>query len=204
MKYSYNKPSNKIALAVSILVIIAIIFLVNANNQPTQTTTTTTNIIVCTQDAKLCPDNSYVSRDPANNCQFFDCPVATTTTITTTTITTTTTVTTTTIAGNQPPNVISAAAVPNPIRTGREVTFNVNVSDAESEFVTASICKNAQCTGRYCTGQRSTNPIGASVTCTYVIPISIVGQITFWAMAQEAGQSSTTVGPFTLNVTQAY
>jgi len=30
--------------------------------------------IVCTQEAKLCPDGSYVGRDPANNCEFDPCP----------------------------------------------------------------------------------------------------------------------------------
>ena len=29
---------------------------------------------VCTQDAKLCPDGSYVGRDPDNNCQIKPCP----------------------------------------------------------------------------------------------------------------------------------
>lgn len=30
--------------------------------------------IVCTMDAKMCPDGSYVGRDPNDNCNFFDCP----------------------------------------------------------------------------------------------------------------------------------
>src|SRR3989344_3218798 len=30
--------------------------------------------VICTLDAKQCPDGSYVSRDPANNCEFFACP----------------------------------------------------------------------------------------------------------------------------------
>ncbi len=29
---------------------------------------------VCTQDAQLCPDASYVGRNPNNNCEFFACP----------------------------------------------------------------------------------------------------------------------------------
>lgn len=29
---------------------------------------------VCTMDARLCPDGSYVSRNPANNCAFNPCP----------------------------------------------------------------------------------------------------------------------------------
>ena len=28
---------------------------------------------VCTQDAKQCPDGSYVGRDPKNNCEFLSC-----------------------------------------------------------------------------------------------------------------------------------
>jgi eight-cysteine-cluster-containing protein len=28
----------------------------------------------CTADAKLCPDGTYVSRDPNNNCEFYPCP----------------------------------------------------------------------------------------------------------------------------------
>lgn len=30
--------------------------------------------VFCTADAKLCPDGSYVGRDSANNCEFFECP----------------------------------------------------------------------------------------------------------------------------------
>ena len=29
---------------------------------------------LCTQDVKLCPDGSYVARDPENSCQFGPCP----------------------------------------------------------------------------------------------------------------------------------
>lgn len=36
----------------------------------------TTNPTVCTQEAKQCPDGSYVTRDSNNNCQFKDCPTA--------------------------------------------------------------------------------------------------------------------------------
>ena len=28
---------------------------------------------LCTQDAKECPDGTFVSRDPANNCEFLPC-----------------------------------------------------------------------------------------------------------------------------------
>ena len=41
---------------------------------------------VCTADAKLCPDGSYVGRNPYNNCQFRPCPTKTTTVTKTTTI----------------------------------------------------------------------------------------------------------------------
>ncbi|MCL5438574.1 MAG: hypothetical protein M1268_01125 [Patescibacteria group bacterium] len=30
--------------------------------------------VVCTMDAKQCPDGSYVSRDSSNNCEFKECP----------------------------------------------------------------------------------------------------------------------------------
>ena len=30
--------------------------------------------VVCTMEAKACPDGSYVGRDPTMNCQFKPCP----------------------------------------------------------------------------------------------------------------------------------
>jgi hypothetical protein len=30
--------------------------------------------IVCPADVKLCPDGSYVARDPAKRCEFHPCP----------------------------------------------------------------------------------------------------------------------------------
>ncbi len=30
--------------------------------------------VFCTQEAKLCPDGTYVGRDSNNNCEFFPCP----------------------------------------------------------------------------------------------------------------------------------
>ena len=117
------------------------------------------------------------------------------------TTTTTSTTTTSTIAGNQPPRIVSAKQKPDPIRTGREVTFAVTVADAESEFVTVSVCKNLQCTGRYCTGQGNTKPEGAEITCTYVIPVTTTGAINYWAKAEEAGRTSEIAGPFVFNVT---
>ena len=32
------------------------------------------NDVVCTMEAKSCPDGSYVGRDPARNCEFKPCP----------------------------------------------------------------------------------------------------------------------------------
>lgn len=32
--------------------------------------------IACTLEAKLCPDGSYVGRNPQNNCEFNECPAA--------------------------------------------------------------------------------------------------------------------------------
>ncbi len=29
---------------------------------------------LCTADAKICPDGSYVGRNPGNNCEFYECP----------------------------------------------------------------------------------------------------------------------------------
>lgn len=31
------------------------------------------HILACTEDAKICPDGTAVGRDPANNCEFFEC-----------------------------------------------------------------------------------------------------------------------------------
>ncbi len=33
--------------------------------------------VACTADAKLCPDGSYVGRDPSNNCAWYRCPAST-------------------------------------------------------------------------------------------------------------------------------
>jgi hypothetical protein len=30
--------------------------------------------VVCTMEAKVCPDGSYVGRNPAKNCEFDPCP----------------------------------------------------------------------------------------------------------------------------------
>lgn len=55
------------------------------------------NQVVCTMDAKVCPDGSYVGR-AGPQCEFVDCPVFIATT-TTATATTTTTVTSINVAG---------------------------------------------------------------------------------------------------------
>ncbi|MBS3109792.1 hypothetical protein J4227_04660 [Candidatus Woesearchaeota archaeon] len=34
--------------------------------------------VVCTEDARECPDGSFVIRDPNNNCEFYPCPEITT------------------------------------------------------------------------------------------------------------------------------
>ncbi len=39
-----------------------------------ETKTADTNDVVCALDAKLCPDGTYVARDPNNNCEFKPCP----------------------------------------------------------------------------------------------------------------------------------
>jgi hypothetical protein len=68
----------------------------NPLNNPSSTTsptikpiTTTTEIVFCAGDVKLCPDGSYVGRNPNDNCQFYPCPNTTTTTTLPTTTTTT-------------------------------------------------------------------------------------------------------------------
>ncbi len=33
--------------------------------------------VACTEDARECPDGTFVARNPANNCAFYDCPVVT-------------------------------------------------------------------------------------------------------------------------------
>lgn len=178
MAYSFtgrNKKPHGLYLVAAGLLAIAFILLADSNQRPIATTTTTTTLPVQT---------------------------TTTTAITTTVPTvTTTTSTTTTIAGNQPPKIISARQSPDPIRTGREVTFSVTVADLESEFVTVSVCKNAQCTGRYCIGQGNAKPAGAEIACKYVITVTTTGVVNYWAKAEEAGRSSEIAGPFILNVT---
>lgn len=37
---------------------------------------TPTEAVACTQDAKECPDGSFVGRDPKNNCEFVACPAS--------------------------------------------------------------------------------------------------------------------------------
>ncbi|MBI3413527.1 MAG: hypothetical protein HY051_05640 [Candidatus Aenigmarchaeota archaeon] len=161
-------------IGVGILLLLFVLFS-GKTEQPQQTTTTTTTITATT--------------------------TVSATTMLPSTTTTTTSTTTSTIAGNQPPRVLSSVQRPNPVRTGKEVTFAVTVADAESEFVTVSVCKNEQCTGRYCIGQGSAKPDGAEITCTYVIPVTTSGAINYWAKAEEAGRSSEIAGSFVLNVT---
>lgn len=35
---------------------------------------TAQNEVLCTMEAKACPDGSYVGRDAARNCEFKPCP----------------------------------------------------------------------------------------------------------------------------------
>ncbi len=183
MKYSFKKNQKKpdnIHLIGAVLALIAF-FLLTGNSQNTTTTTTTI---------------------PTTTTTTVTMPTTTTTTMETTTTTTTTMpATTTTIAGNQPPKIISSSQKPNPVKVGKTATFNVVVSDAESEFVTVSICKNANCTGRYCSVQGNTKPEGTVFSCTYDIPVTTKGSFDYWTKADEAGRSSGIIGPFTLNVT---
>lgn len=70
-------------LAIGLLIfggLAASLFLVSRQQdirqQAAGTTAATQNIngLICTADAKLCPDGTYVSRDPQNGCQFSTCP----------------------------------------------------------------------------------------------------------------------------------
>ncbi|MBI4177429.1 MAG: hypothetical protein HY516_03600 [Candidatus Aenigmarchaeota archaeon] len=179
MKYDFTRRGKKhpsLYIIAAGVILLAFALVTGNQQQPAATTTTSTTTTIA----------------------------ATTTAPTTTTVpatTTTSTTTTTTIAGNQPPRVISSAQKPDPIRTGREVTFLVKVADAESEFVTVNVCKNAQCTARYCIGQGNAKPAGADIACTYVIPVTTSGAINYWAKAEQAGGVSEIAGPFILNVT---
>ncbi len=54
---------------------LAIVGLFIGNNCAKEIKTDNTNAVVCTQDAKLCPDGSSVGRDSYNNCEFKPCPI---------------------------------------------------------------------------------------------------------------------------------
>lgn len=74
-----NKNMNKTRLIISALISIAAVLSVYwllSNLLPTQTPPPQT---ACTQEAKLCPDGSYVGRT-GPNCEFSPCPSTTTTT----------------------------------------------------------------------------------------------------------------------------
>jgi hypothetical protein len=58
---------------VVIILMISVVFLCGCVDN-TVTNNTTNNTIACTEEAKLCPDGSYVSRDSNNNCEFSACP----------------------------------------------------------------------------------------------------------------------------------
>ena len=45
-----------------------------------QLTTTPTTIVVCPQDIQQCPGGTTVSRNPNDNCNFYSCPIVSTTT----------------------------------------------------------------------------------------------------------------------------
>lgn len=46
----------------------------NGGGKPNDDTSDPTKPQVCAQDVYTCPDGSYVSRDPSNDCQFDPCP----------------------------------------------------------------------------------------------------------------------------------
>jgi len=53
---------------------LAIVCLFIVNNCAKEIKTDDTSGVVCTKEAKLCPDGSSVGRDPHNNCEFEPCP----------------------------------------------------------------------------------------------------------------------------------
>ncbi len=185
-RYNYGKKQLHGLYLIGVGVALIAFILLSGSAQPPGTTATSSTIATTTA------------------------PIATTTTLaaatttappTTTTTAAATVTTSTTVAGNQPPAVISVSTKPDPIRTGKEVTFSANVADAEGEFVTVKICKDAQCNTRFCAGQGDAKPNGTAITCSYVIPVTVTGKTSYWAKAEEAGRSSPIAGPFSFNVT---
>ena len=68
-----NNPIIYLLIILVIIIFIVIVFSIgyfytNSDNDD--------NTIFCTQDAKLCPDGSYVSRNATLNCEFDPCPVS--------------------------------------------------------------------------------------------------------------------------------
>lgn len=74
-------PATKSALwIIGILVVIIAIsaYVMRDSDGVDNGNATSTDQVVCTMDAKMCPDGSYVGR-VAPNCQFAACPSATST-----------------------------------------------------------------------------------------------------------------------------
>ena len=61
---------NKIFVVVFALVLISIASFAVADNE----TELDDDAVFCTMDVQMCPDGSYVGRDPEKNCEFFTCP----------------------------------------------------------------------------------------------------------------------------------
>ena len=60
----YTQKNNKMKKILLALMLLAIVAACTQKTEPRY----------CTEDAKLCPDGSYVGRDSANNCEFRECP----------------------------------------------------------------------------------------------------------------------------------
>lgn len=75
---STASPSIIASVLVAVLLIASGVFLLSAPKDSTQlveaTPTPTPEPVVCTADVSECPDGSFVSRDPAQNCKFAPCP----------------------------------------------------------------------------------------------------------------------------------
>ena len=67
-----DKMKSGVIVIIAIVVLLAVVggyFYLN-QSQPDN------DRVACAQDARQCPDGSYVARNPDNNCEFEECPAA--------------------------------------------------------------------------------------------------------------------------------
>lgn len=70
-----NTRNNSILIAVILLIVIAAILFLVSKTQKEDQTQSEEDQVVCTMEAKLCPDGSYVGRVPPL-CEFSPCPTS--------------------------------------------------------------------------------------------------------------------------------